>query len=640
MAPYKNLDPGPYIYDTWGNLIWSGAGWSGPRVVHAPRPCEYRGENHLCFFTGTQHQGFSRGHGIIMDKHYRTVHVIEAYGDGTTSDMHEFKMTPHSGGKSVLMTVYQPRQYDLMTHPKFNVKNGFGWIVEGVFQEIEIETGKLLFEWRSLDHVDPSQSWTWPHSTDTSGDGVSEWHPWDYFHLNSIDKNAEGDYLLSARHTSTIYKISGKDGSIIWQMGGTSPDFDQDFIFSYQHHARWMSENETHTVLSMYDNGANGPYNASSDHSHGWVVAIDHVAMRVDKLMEWGAPDVDGGIRAGSQGSIQILPGGNAFIGWGEKFFFSEHTADGEPAAYGKLASPPSGVMNYRCYKANWTGMPASKPAIWAYSKFGKDKMVLYTSWNGDTVARSYKFFTGNSSTGPWQYVGSSERHGFETVLNINDFAGWAYSQAVDAYGRALGESAIAKTFVPSKQLRPHCDDGYCKFGEIVREEDADFTPIEENFDMTDEYRENYLSPQRGFNVHRYYQEITTWSGDEGDYPSGYIAPSKSAHEPSVPTPTQQPDRYHYPSYDYPDSGYLSDDTPDDLSVGSNTTVLLVGMILGFVAAMFFSCLYSIGIFRRFEPLVDSMSRKAFGFKYQRIRMKDDYSTETDTASNSESIPL
>lgn len=545
-------------------------------------------------------------------------------------------MTPHSGGTSVLMTVYQPRQYDLMTHPKFNVRNGFGWIVEGVFQEIDIETGRLIFEWRSLDHVDPSQSWTWPHSTDTSGDGVSEWHPWDYFHLNSIDKNAEGDYLLSARHTSTIYKISGKDGSIIWQMGGTSPDFHQDFVFSYQHHARWISENETHTVLSMYDNGANGPYNATADHSHGWIVAIDHVEKRVDKLMEWGAPTVNGGIRAGSQGSMQVLPGGNAFIGWGEKFFFSEHTADGEPAAFGKLAYPDSGVMNYRCYKANWTGMPWTPPAIWAYSKHGKDKMVLYTSWNGDTEARSYNFFTAGSSKGPWKYVGNSERHGFETILNIDDFAGWAYSQAVDASGNVLGESSIAKTFVPSEELRPHCDDGYCKFGDTVKKEDDGFVPFEENMDIAfNGYQDNYMSPDRGFDVHKYYQSNNSYIGEEDDYDDGFISPSKSAHEPSVPPPTGQPDRYECPPRGYPPYTY-----PDDVEVGSNKVVLIIGMFIGFVMAMLVSCLHSIGILGCFDPLLDRMSRKTFGHrhKYQRIRFKDDDSTET--TSNSESIPL
>ena len=178
---------------------------------------------------------------MIMDRNYRIVKTIESSGAGASSDMHEFKMTPYSDGTTALMTVYQPRQYDLTTNPRFNIRNGMGWIVEGVFQEVDIETGAVLFEWRSLDHVDPGLSWTLPGTTDTSGDGLHEQTPWDYFHINSVDKNEDGDYLISARHVSAIYKLSGVDGSIMWEMGGMNPTFEQtNFNFSYQHHARWV----------------------------------------------------------------------------------------------------------------------------------------------------------------------------------------------------------------------------------------------------------------------------------------------------------------------------------------------------------------------------------------------------------------
>ncbi|KAI7631811.1 hypothetical protein KC322_g22742, partial [Hortaea werneckii] len=238
LAPYRNVDPGPYIYDNYGNLVWSGAGSSGPKTAHAPRVCTYQGSDHLCYFQGEQHQGFARGHGVIMDQNYRIVKTVESSGAGASSDMHEYKMTPYSNGTTVLMTVYQPRQYDLTINPRFNVYHGMGWIVEGVFQEVEIDTGRVVFEWRSLDHVDPGLSWTLPGTTDTSGDGLHEKSPWDYFHLNSIDKNIDGDYLISARHVSAIYKLSGKDGSIMWQMGGNAPTINTtNFLFAYQHHA-------------------------------------------------------------------------------------------------------------------------------------------------------------------------------------------------------------------------------------------------------------------------------------------------------------------------------------------------------------------------------------------------------------------
>ena len=91
-----------------------------------------------------------------------------------------------------------------------------GWIVDGVFQEVDVETGELLFEWRSLDHIPPSASYTMAGTTDTSGNGLAEDTPWDYFHINSVDKDADGNYLISARDACAIHKINGTDGEIIW----------------------------------------------------------------------------------------------------------------------------------------------------------------------------------------------------------------------------------------------------------------------------------------------------------------------------------------------------------------------------------------------------------------------------------------
>ena len=69
---------------------------------------------------------------------------------------------------------------------------------EGVVQEIDIATGRVLFEWHSGDHVDPSESYE-PLPKDEG--------PWDYFHVNSIDPDGQGSLLVSARHTHAVYEI-------------------------------------------------------------------------------------------------------------------------------------------------------------------------------------------------------------------------------------------------------------------------------------------------------------------------------------------------------------------------------------------------------------------------------------------------
>ena len=62
-------------------------------------------------------------------------------------------------------------------------------------QELAVPSARVLFEWRSLDHVKLTESY-------------SKVAPaFDFFHVNSIDVDADGNLLVSARNTWTVYKI-------------------------------------------------------------------------------------------------------------------------------------------------------------------------------------------------------------------------------------------------------------------------------------------------------------------------------------------------------------------------------------------------------------------------------------------------
>lgn len=553
-----------------------------------------------------------------MDQSYRVVKTVESSGAGASSDMHEFRMTPFSNGTTALMTVYQPRQYDLTTNARFNLEGGLGWIVEGVFQEVDIETGRVVFEWRSLDHVDPSQAWTLPGTTDTSGDGLHEQSPWDYFHLNSIDKNAEGDYLLSARHVSAIYKVSGQDGHIIWQLGGNSPTFEQtNFQFSYQHHARWISENSTHTVFSFYDNASNN-YNSTGEFSHGWIIVIDHVAETATMVKEWGAPEPEGGMLSTSQGNMQLLPNGGCHIGWGEHAYFSEHTADGVVVQYGKLAERTSNVMIYRSNKYNWTAQPVTKPAMWSYSRTGEKKTSFWVSWNGATEVKKWSLYVGGSATGPFELAGFADKMGFETEFHIQKFVPWAYAEAVDGEGRVLERSVKAKTFVPSESLRPHCDDRGCEYASRVPQE------MEVPYDVENHVEQKFLSTSREFDTSDYY-----------------------ADSPEPPTPTPEPAATNDPSIIDDET---DDDTEEDWADSTNdgetgTVALGVGLMLGFTVAVLGFFLWRSGGIKRLQgktvDFADGMANTQFGSKllgrYTRVRDKEMDGLGFDKSSGSSS---
>lgn len=125
------------------------------------------GENILFAFEGsrnTQH-GHSHGHAKILNGNYETIKEVRS-GRHQLMDLHEFRIVDE---KTALVEIYQPVPFDLHAYGASRVSQ---WIVDARFQggisqntcklrlltlstEIEIETGRLHFEWRSLDHVSP-----------------------------------------------------------------------------------------------------------------------------------------------------------------------------------------------------------------------------------------------------------------------------------------------------------------------------------------------------------------------------------------------------------------------------------------------------------------------------------------------------
>lgn len=473
MLPASRQEKPQQLLTNHKDLVWSGWGNSGPGNAHGLHVCRYKGADHLCFFQGNQQKGYCRGHGVIMDKQYRIVRSVQPGGGMASSDMHEFKLI--NDGKSALMTVYQQRQFDMSP---WNIKTGVGWVMESIFQEVDVETGQVLFEWRSLDHVDPSLSYTYPDHTDTSGTGLDPFSPWDYFHINSIDKNNDGDYLISSRHTSAVYKISGKDGSITWRLHGQEPSFTNvNFSFSQQHDARWLFENSTHSLLSLYNNGYNG-YNKTHKYSSGMVILVDHVAKTAKQTRDYLPPGK--GMLSSSQGNMQVLPNHHVMMGWGNNAYVSEHDIHGSLVFWGYFTKD-AGFMNYRAQKFEWEGNPTDVPALWTYSKspVPSTPTTFYVSWNGATRVKSWRFYGAQNTTGPFVLLDEIARSGFETSYTNVSFYPWTYAEAVDTQGVLLGKSANTYTFVPSPELQAYCGDESCEnAGSYGRPGDIETRPM------------------------------------------------------------------------------------------------------------------------------------------------------------------
>ncbi|RHZ51807.1 arylsulfotransferase family protein [Aspergillus thermomutatus] len=343
-------------------------------------------------------------------------------------------------GKTALITIYQPRPYNLEA---YDVEPGnSSWVIDGVFQEVDIKTGEVLFEWSSLDHVPLSATYTPLRLDGLVGDGLSNASAWDYFHINSVDKNPEGNYLVSSRHTSCIYKISGMDGSIIWRLGGTQSTIQlTNFNFSFQHDARFREENETMTVLSLFDNASDQHQNTSST-SSGMVISIDHSTNSSTLIRQYHAPG--DGLLSTSQGNTQILPNKNVVIGWGSKPSISEHTENGTAIFFATLTDTDS--ENYRAYKSNWTAKPSDPPLLRTYSTSTKSATTFWVSWNGATDVDRWRIHATTPASDEFMPLDVVHSQGFQTKCVSTSYHSRAFAEALATDGSSLANSSIVAT--------------------------------------------------------------------------------------------------------------------------------------------------------------------------------------------------
>ena len=407
--------------------------------------------------------GHSAGYVRFFDNTYTQVGSdFGAEGDLRAPDIHELNIPGVDNGETFIQDVYEIRAWDMS--PYRGPRDGY--ILDGCFQEVSIRTKKINFEWCALDWIPPYDTYMYPHginnpnySLPIAGNGTRD-APWDFFHINAIAKNLEGDYAISSRHLNTIYKLAGlnnnlgkKPGEIIWRLGGKHSDFQMtDFNFSRQHTVRFHSTGPTKTVLTFFDNAFDG-WSRSSKWSTGKIVQVDNSTWTANLMAQYDSPDHEA---SGSQGSLQILPNSNVFLGWGNRMFVSEHEFDGKLLFYGEFTAG----MSFRAWKHPWIGYPTWKPKVLGYAANCTDRMYAYASWNGATEVAAWRFWTSVSTRfGPWRNTGTWPKQGFETLVNFTEratdgknveFVPFIVVEALDRSGYVLGTSEVTKTFVPN----------------------------------------------------------------------------------------------------------------------------------------------------------------------------------------------
>ena len=279
--------------------------------------------------------------------------------------------------------------------------------------------------------------------------------------MNSVEKDIDGNYLISSRHTCALYKINGDDGAIIWQLNGMKNHFTFEGFnntFSFQHHARIRSQNETTTVISIMDNANSGAPVANpdmtSDYSAGLIMAVDNATMVATLLREYHLPN--GGVISSSQGSVQplnSLNSSNVFIGWGAQPYISEFTEDGECIMLAQFGANNSLADNYRAFKVDWLGDPDSTPALWTFANSTETPTTFFVSWNGATEVANWRFYGGVNATSNSTALGTTRKDGFETTFIADKYYAWGHVEALDRNGLVLGATPSKQTYLPAQNI-------------------------------------------------------------------------------------------------------------------------------------------------------------------------------------------
>ena len=324
-----------------GNVVWFHAVPAGEKAADF-RTQTYDGQPVLTWWQGTGLGGLSSGTDYIYNDHYQQIATVNA-GNGLSADGHEFLITPQN---TALILSYTTTTANLTSigGPADQT------VINGVVQEIDIATGKVLFQWNSDDHVPFSQSeQPLPASAST---------PWDWFHINAVHLDTDGNLLIDARDTWTTYKVNRSTGNIIWQLGGKDTSFtlqaapgqvldSANEIFAWQHDPEAIGNDE----YTFFDNESSGTPNLP----YSRAITV--------KLNEWNhtatlvaSDDQPEGLSAASQGNAQTTADGNLFVGWGILPYFSEFSPSGQLLFNAEF---PAGVNTYRAYLLPWNP-PAS----------------------------------------------------------------------------------------------------------------------------------------------------------------------------------------------------------------------------------------------------------------------------------------
>jgi outer membrane protein assembly factor BamB len=331
IAPEGGYANGPEILTTTGHVVWFHPLPDGETAT------DFRTQTYLgqAVLTWVQTDPSGETDEIYNDR-YQPVATVRA-ANGYMTNFHEFLITPWNTAL-ILADTTTTANLTSIGGPSDQQ------VIDGIVQEIDIKTGQVLFQWDSADHV--------PYRDSQVALPGSASMPWDWFHINAVHLDTDGNLLVDARNTWTTYKVNIRTGQIIWELGGKQSSFtlkaapgqvlDRDGeIFAWQHDPEAIGGGK----YTLFDDESGGDL---LGYSRAVTVRLDlqtHVATLIK------SDDQPEGLVAGAMGNAQTTRNGDLFVGWGALPYISEFSPSGKLLFNAEL---PVGISTYRAYRLPW----------------------------------------------------------------------------------------------------------------------------------------------------------------------------------------------------------------------------------------------------------------------------------------------
>lgn len=424
-AGLDNQPFGQVVLDQTGEPVWIRTQENLPAefdAVNNLQFAKYNDDPAFVWWEGSFLAGWGHGDIVVADANFTEVARFNQQPGSATvdADFHEAKLTEQG---TLLVTYYQPHQVDLTSigGPED------GWVSSGLFQEIDLATGEVLFEWDSLDHV-PLEATQWDFTEKTEENpaiGTRDW-PFDYFHLNSVSHDGNA-YLISARQTHAIYSIDRETGEVEWTLGGKDSDYEMagESYFAWQHDAKRADDG----TIMLFDNSSEPPVR---ENSRVLWLSLDDDTRTATVARQLDPPTTPR--LAPNRAGAEPLPNGQVLVGWGAEPYYTFYNEAGEVIV--DVEHDP--LVSYRAYFVgpDFSTQPEDSPAVAFYGQHA------YVSWNGATEVAAWRVFAGNEADA--EFIGEYPREGFETQLPLPE-ASIVTVQAVDKHGEVLAASYASR---------------------------------------------------------------------------------------------------------------------------------------------------------------------------------------------------